>query len=127
MATSTTARSIASNMNGRGYQTSLLEVTSSPLTSGAWAGHARNPARYDIFDGETDRVAQHNFVTLDFEGALDQRRMVIRYWDGNGTLLNQKQGAAAGIVTDASIIEARSRPEAALGRAAALAALNQVP
>lgn len=84
----------------------LLEVTSSPLTAGAWPGSKSNDARLDIFDGEADRVGQNNFVTLDFTGPLEDRKMIIKYWDSDGKLLNQKKGAEAGIPTDASIIRA---------------------
>jgi alkaline phosphatase D len=84
----------------------ILEVTSSPLTAGAWGGHSTNDARLDIFPGEMDRVGERNFVTLDFEGPLEDRRMVIRYWDSEGQLLNQKPDAAPGVPTDASIIRA---------------------
>ncbi len=82
------------------------EVTSSPLTAGSWAGSTVNDARLDIFPGEMDRVGQRNFVTLDFTGPLDDRRMEIRYWDSDGNLLNQKPGAPAGTPTDASILRA---------------------
>ena len=82
------------------------EVTSSPLTAGSWAGHATNPARLDVFPGEADRAGQRNFVTLDFTGPLDDRRMEIRFWDSDGKLLNQKPDAPAGRPTDASILRA---------------------
>ncbi|MGB0371896.1 MAG: alkaline phosphatase D family protein [Opitutales bacterium] len=85
----------------------LLEVTSSPLTAGSWAGHKENDARYDIFDGEPDRAGQRNFVTLDFKGPSKERVMEIRYWDSDGNLLNQKEGAAEGVITDKSTIKAR--------------------
>lgn len=85
----------------------MLEVTSSPLTAGSWAGHSENDARYDIFDGEADRVGQRNFATLDFKGKSNDRYMEIRYWDSDGNLLNQKEGADAGVITDKSIIKAR--------------------
>ncbi len=84
----------------------LHEVTSSPLTAGSWAGHQSNPARLDLFPGEADRVGQRNFVTLDFTGPLEDRRMEIRFWDSDGNLLNQKPGAPAGTPTEASILRA---------------------
>lgn len=88
------------------FNARITEITSSPLTAGSRAGHKKNDARLDIFDGEADRVGQNNFVTLDFEGPLSDRRMVIRYWDSDGKLINQKAGAEHGIPTDASIIRA---------------------
>lgn len=89
-----------------GKQQVLHEVTSSPLTAGAWAGHSNNPARLDIFPGDADRAGQRNFVTLDFVGPLDDRRMEIRYWDSDGHLLNQKPDAPEGTPTDASVLKA---------------------
>ncbi len=84
------------------------EVTSSPLTAGPWAGSEpeQNPFRVDIFPGQPDRVGQRNFATLSFEGPLDKRRAVIRYYDSNGVLLNQDPGMPAGTPTEASIIQA---------------------
>jgi hypothetical protein len=86
----------------------LLEITSSPLTAGAWPGSQSNDARFDIFDGEADRIGQNNFVTLDFTGSLEDRKMIIKYWDSEGNLLNQKEGAETGTPTDASVISAHS-------------------
>jgi alkaline phosphatase D len=85
---------------------SILEVTSSPMTAGSWPGHQDNEARLDIFPGEMDRVGERNFVTLDFEGPLNDRTMTIRYWNAEGKLLNQEPGATPGTVTEASIIKA---------------------
>ncbi|MGF1531694.1 MAG: alkaline phosphatase D family protein [Puniceicoccaceae bacterium] len=85
----------------------MFEVTSSPLTAGPWAGKTTNPARYDIFPDGMDRVGQRNFVTLDFEGPLTDRRMVIRYWDSQGNLLNQQPGGEPGQPTPRSIIRAQ--------------------
>jgi alkaline phosphatase D len=87
-----------------------FDVTSSSLTAGSWPGAAaeRNPHRYDIFPGENDRAGQNNFVLLRFEGSsLSNRQVKIEFYDTAGTLLNQKEGAAAGVVTDASIIRAK--------------------
>ncbi len=63
-------------------------------------------------DQPRPRMAEHvrctqNFVTLDFEGALNDRKMLIRYWDSNGKLLNQKPGADPGTPTDLSVIHAK--------------------
>lgn len=84
------------------------EVTSSPMTAGPWAGPpaGENPYRVDIFDGEPDRVGQRNFATLSFEGPLNERRAVIRYYDSDGNLLNQAPGKAPGTPTETSIIKA---------------------
>ena len=84
----------------------LYEVTSSPLTAGASTYGGQNPTRLDIFDGEEDRITTQNFVTLDFKGPLNDRIMLIRYWDSDGNLLNQKRGAAPGTPTDLSVIHA---------------------
>ena len=84
----------------------LYEVTSSPLTSGASTYGEKNPARLDIFAGEEDRITTQNFVTLDFQGPLSDRKMLIRYWDSDGKLLNQKFGADPGTPTDLSVIHA---------------------
>lgn len=93
-------------IKGREYV--MYEITTSSLTAGSWPGAEENDARYDIFDEEdVDRVGQRNFVTLDFEGPLGERRMVIHYWDSAGKLLNQKAGAPKGTVTDASILYAK--------------------
>ena len=83
-----------------------MEVTTSPLTAGSWDGPDDNIHRYDIFPGEKDTVGVRNFSTLSFEGPLDDRRMSIRYYDTDGNLLNQKEGADEGVVTDASVISA---------------------
>ena len=84
------------------------EVTSSPMTAGPWAGSPpeENPYRVDIFPGEADRVGQRNFATLSFEGPLNERRTVIRYYDSDGNLLNQEPDSPAGTVTKASVIHA---------------------
>ncbi|MEM9160308.1 MAG: alkaline phosphatase D family protein [Verrucomicrobiota bacterium] len=83
------------------------EITSSPLTSGSWAGPAENDARYDIFDEEDiDRVGQRNFVTLDFKGPLENRRLEIRYFDSDGKLLNRKADGAEDEITEKSILYA---------------------
>lgn len=94
----------------RGVDTVFYEVTTSPLTAGSWSGPeaSENPHRLDIFPGEADRAGQRNFATLSFEGPLNQRRAVVRYYDSDGRLLNQKPGAPAGEVTPESIIEARN-------------------
>ena len=81
------------------------EITSSPLTAGAGSGPARNGARYDIFDeSDVDRVGQRNFVTLDFKGPLDNRRIEIRYFDSDGNLLNRKNGGGVDEITDQSVL-----------------------
>ena len=81
------------------------EITSSPLTAGAWSGPAKNGARYDIFDeAEVDRVGQRNFVTLDFKGPLDNRRLEIRFFDSDGNLLNRKEGGRIDEITDRSVL-----------------------
>lgn len=81
------------------------EITSSPLTAGPWGGPAKNVARYDIFDeADVDRVGQRNFVTLDFKGPLENRRLEIRYFDSDGNLLNRKEGGGANEITDRSIL-----------------------
>lgn len=84
----------------------FMDITASPMTSGFWPGGEDNPTRYDIFPGEMDRVGEHNFATLEFIGSLNDRKMVIRYFNTEGVLLNQKEGAPEGTVTDASIISA---------------------
>lgn len=86
----------------------FMEVTSSPLTAGPWPGSpaSANPYRVDLFPGETDRVGQRNFASLSFEGPLTKRVAVIRYYDSDGNLLNQKPGAPEGTPTDASRIPA---------------------
>jgi alkaline phosphatase D len=86
------------------------DLTSSPMTAGPWAGAEpeRNPYRFDIFPGETDRVGQRNFATLSFEGPLKARRAVIRYYDSYGNLLNQQPNAEPGEVTPESVITARN-------------------
>ena len=91
-------------LKGKTYR--LIEFVSSPLTSGSWAGDAKNKYRYDIFPGETDRVGERHFSTLRFEGPLDDRYMTIRYFNTQGELLNQKEGTEKGTVTDASVISA---------------------
>ena len=89
---------------GKTYR--FMEVTTSPLTAGPWSGPEDNIHRYDIFPGETDTVGVRNFATLSFEGPLDDRKMTIRYFDTDGNLLNQKEDAEQGVVTDASVISA---------------------
>lgn len=86
--------------------TTLHEVTSSPLTAGVSSMGKNNPARLDVFEGDQDRILKNNFVTLDFEGPLSQRKMIIRFWDSDGKLLNQKPGADPGTPTDLSVIHA---------------------
>lgn len=86
------------------------DVTTSSLTAGAWAGvpAEENPYRRDIFDGDADRVGQRNFMLLRFTGAkLKDRRVTIEFYDSDGKLLNQKAGAPAGTVTDASVLTPR--------------------
>ncbi|MDQ8205482.1 alkaline phosphatase D family protein [Pelagicoccus sp. SDUM812003] len=85
----------------------FYELTSSSLTSGSWAGHENNPARFDIFDDpKVDRVGQRNFMTLDFKGPLKDRRMEVRYFDSDGNLLNRKRGGRPDEITEASIFRA---------------------
>ena len=86
------------------------EVTSSPMTAGPWPGSAAeaNPFRIDVIPGEGDRIGQRNFATLSFEGALHERRAVIRYYDADGNLLNQDPQKPAGEPTGASIIPSRN-------------------
>lgn len=81
------------------------EITSSPMTAGPWSGPDGNGARLDIFDeADVDRVGQRNFVTLDFKGPLDNRRMEIRYFDSDGNLLNRKVGGGPDEITDRSVL-----------------------
>ena len=87
--------------------TTLYEVTSSPLTAGVSSMGKNNPARFDVFEGDQDRILKNNFVTLDFEGPLSQRKMIIRFWDSDGNLCNQKADAEPGVPTDASVILAK--------------------
>jgi alkaline phosphatase D len=84
------------------------DITSSPLTAGPWAGHPSeaNPYRHDVFPGEADRYGQRNFATLSFEGPLNARRAVLRYYDSDGQLINQAPGAPAGQPTPQSVIPA---------------------
>ena len=84
----------------------MYEVTNSTLTAGTSTYGKNNPARLDIFAGEEDRITTRNFVTLDFRGPLSDRKMLIRYWDSNGNMLNQKNGAEPGTPTDLSVIYA---------------------
>lgn len=87
----------------------LHELTTSSLTAGSWAGHANNPARLDIFDEEDiDRVGQRNFMTLDFKGPLENRRMELRYFDSDGKLLNRKMNGGENEPTDASLFFANA-------------------
>lgn len=84
------------------------DITSSSLTAGSWPGAPaeRNPYRFDIFPGETDRAGQRNFATLSFEGPLTERRAIIRFFDSDGNLLNQAPDAPAGTPTEQSVIHA---------------------
>lgn len=92
-------------LKGKTYR--FMEVTTSPLTAGAWSGPDDNIHRYDIFPGEEDTTGgTRNFATLSFEGPLEDRRMIIRYYDTHGKLLNQKPGTSAGEVTEESVISA---------------------
>ena len=91
-------------LKGETYR--FIEFTSSPLTAGSLRGPNETSTRYDIFPGEMNHVKQRNFATLEFSGPLDDRRMVIKYFDSHGKLLNQKENALEGTVTDASIIPA---------------------
>jgi alkaline phosphatase D len=91
-------------LKGQSYR--FMEVTTSPLTAGSWGGPEKNIHRYDIFPGEKDTVGVRNFATLSFNGPLDDRHMTIRYYDSDGNLLNQKEGASEGVVTDKSVISA---------------------
>ncbi|NDV61216.1 alkaline phosphatase family protein [Puniceicoccales bacterium CK1056] len=85
----------------------VTEFTSSPLTAGPWPGSPakNNPYRLDIFPGEADRYGERNFATLTFEGPLWERRVVVRYYDTNGELINQDPDKAPGEPTGESIIE----------------------
>ena len=83
--------------------TTLYEVASSPLTAGVEQEES-NPSRLDVFEGEQDQILKNNFVTLDFEGPLSERKMIIRFWDSDGNLCNQKADAEPGVPTDASVI-----------------------
>ncbi len=96
--------------NPNGDPHPILDITTSPLTSGSWSGSDAkdNPYRVDIFPGEADRVAQRNFVTLSFEGSLKKRTMIIRYFDSNGVLLNQDPNGQPGEVTEGSRISIQS-------------------
>ena len=91
-------------IKGKKYR--LLELTSSPLTSGTYYGPTESETRLDIFPGKVDQVKQRNFATLEFSGPLENRQLTIRYFDTAGKLLNQMEGAKTGIVTDQSIISA---------------------
>ncbi|MCZ6673498.1 MAG: alkaline phosphatase D family protein [Verrucomicrobia bacterium] len=91
-------------LKGKTYR--FIEFTCSPLTSGASSGSNKNETRLDIFPGKMDQIKERNFATLAFSGPLDDRKMTIKYFDTEGELLNQKEDAAEGIVTDASVISA---------------------
>jgi alkaline phosphatase D len=82
----------------------FIEFTSSPLTSGPFKGPEETSTRYDIFPGEINQIKARNFSTLEFTGPMKDRKMTVRYFDTSGKLLNQKEGAREGTVTDASII-----------------------
>jgi alkaline phosphatase D len=91
-------------LNGEIYR--LMEFTTSPLTSGPFYGPEKSETRLDIFPGNMDQVKERNFATLSFEGPMDDRQMTIRYFNTQGKLLNQKEDAGMGTVTDASVISA---------------------
>lgn len=97
-----------SRMEYKGME--FWDVTSSPLTAGPWPGSptGENPYRVDVFPGGNDRVGQRNFATLSFEGPLQERRAVIRYYDADGNLLNQAAGKPAGHPTEASVIQSNN-------------------
>lgn len=63
----------------------LYDFTSSPLTSGAATafGELDNPQRVE----GTLVTETRNFGTLDVEGPWDERRLILRTWDADGTLL----------------------------------------
>lgn len=84
------------------------EVTSSPLTSGPWAGAAAelNPYRLDVFDGEADRVGRRNFAVLEFSGDLSDRLLTVKFYDPDGNLLNRREGGAEDEVTKESVFRA---------------------
>ena len=91
-------------VKGKPYR--FVEFTSSPLTSGTFYGPEKSETRLDIFPGKMDYVKIRNFSTLSFSGPMDDRQMTIRYFDTKGTLLNQKEDAVDGTVTDASVFSA---------------------
>ena len=98
-------------IEGKTY--TYYDVTTSSLTAGSWAGvpAEENPFRRDIFEGEADRVGQRNFMLLRFTGeTLGERKVAVEFYDVDGKLLNQKEGAPAGTVTDASYLEIDLRP-----------------
>lgn len=95
-------------IEGENY--TYYDITTSSLTAGSFPGFPAedNPRRYDIFDGEADRVGQRNFMLLRFTGEkLKDRQVAIEFYNSDGTLLNQKEGAPTGTVTDASILKSR--------------------
>ncbi len=63
----------------------LYDFTSSPLTSGASpaTSELENPQRVP----GTLVVSQRNFGTIDVEGAWEDRRLVLRSWDAEGSML----------------------------------------
>ena len=96
-----------SGQEGKDYI--FWDITSSPMTAGPWEGAPaeENPYRVDIFPGTPDRFGERNFATLSFEGEMQHRRAVIRYYDSDGRLLNQDPAKDPGETTDASIIQSR--------------------
>mgnify|MGYP001296456390 CR=1 FL=1 len=92
-------------IKGKPYR--FVEFTSSPLTSGPYRGPEDSKTRWDIFPGNMDQIKKRNFATLSFTGPLDDRYMTIRYFDTHGSLLNQKEEATQGTVTDKSIFSAK--------------------
>jgi|TARA_B110000037_G_scaffold222664_1_gene298611 alkaline phosphatase D len=95
-------------IDGKAY--TYYDITTSSLTAGSFPGFPaeENPQRYDIFEGEADRIGQRNFMLLRFTGEkLSQRQVAIEFYDTDGNLLNQKEGAPTGTVTDASILKPR--------------------
>ena len=89
----------------KNISSTLYEVISSPLTAGA-DPELKNLARLDIFAGDEESITAQNLVTLDFQGPLNDRKMLIRYWDSDGKLLNHKRGSDPGTPTDLSVIHA---------------------
>ena len=91
-------------LKGKPYR--FVEFTSSPLTSRPFSSQHESKTRWDIFPGKMDQIKERNFATLNFTGPLDDRKMTIRYFDTQGALLNQKEDAKEGTVTDKSIFSA---------------------
>ena len=84
------------------------EITSSPLTAGPSSRTYPNSNRVDILpETEEEQIRQRSFVTLDFFGPFDDRRMEIRYYDTYGNLLNQRPESRPGEVIPECVLRAQ--------------------